>query len=106
MNTENPEFNEGQQPEELHVPTIHNLRDRLIGYIFSREVEVRLLEDPRFTIPEPETLEERMAAARELEEVRQNFKKTRIKREGEFEALWAVMNILDEAENDAIKQHD
>ena len=90
----------------LDLATIHDARNRLFGLIFAREVEVQQLEDPSFAIEVPETEEELMAAVRELEELRQAHTEERLRRGGEFTAYWNVSAMIDEMENDAIKQQE
>ncbi len=98
-------FDKEPHPEPyLDIPTIHEARVRLYGIIFAREVEIRQLEDPSFVVEKPETEEELIQAARELEEQRRAHKITRDKRDAEFIAYRNVSNMLDELENDAIKQ--
>lgn len=98
-------FEQEPYPEPyLDIPTIHEARKRLYGIIFAREVEIRQLEDPSFAFEKPETEEELIQAARELDELRRAHAVARDKRDDEFIAYENVSNMIDELENDAIKQ--
>ena len=100
-------FSGESQPEPyLDIPTIHEARKRLFGMIFAREVEIRQLEDPDFAIEEPETLDGLLEATRELGEMRPQYHEERKRREVEFTAYENVSNMIDELENDAIKQQE
>lgn len=106
MTHESGQFISPEPEPILHVPTIHEIRRRLRGYILSQEVELRLLSEPFYAIAVPSTPQEEEAAIKELEEFRKSQKDERLRRDGEFGALWAVSDIIDELENTALKQAD
>jgi hypothetical protein len=98
-------FNCEPQPDpRLDIETIHEARRRLFGIIFARQVEIRSFRSGKS--PEDMTDEELIEAVREQEEIRKQHLSERDKRSGEFETFWSVSAMLDDMENDAIKQRE
>lgn len=98
---------EPQPIPELDVSTIQEVRKRLLGIIFARQVGIALTSQPDFTRAEPQTDAELISAVRQMDEYfEQEEPLIAESRRIERENLWEFMGVIDELENEALKQHE
>jgi hypothetical protein len=99
-------FSGEPQPEvKLDVVQVQEFRRRVLGAMFARQVELLLPHRPNID-PKSMTYAELLEVVRQNDELEDGLTLQAATRRAEREAYWQVIRLIDDMENEAIKQAD
>ena len=94
------------QPEvRLSIVHVQELRRRVLGRIFARQVEILTPHRPAVDADSLSD-DELLKAVRHNEEIEANLPLIAAERKGERQAFWDIINLIDDMEDEAIRRND
>jgi hypothetical protein len=104
-NSEHLFSGEPQPVPELDVSTVHELRLRIAGLIMAEQVEIISAKRPERPVFTPQSDAELIQEVARMEDyIQAELPIIKRERAAHRKALWGVMNIIDELENEALHQ--